>query len=106
MLKDTGTVLEVCPSSNVCLGVAPSIETHQLRGLHDAGVAVTLNSDDPPFFFTDIGQEYALAARHHGFDPKGLLDMTRRAITAGFCDDETKAAALAKVDAWAQEHLA
>ena len=47
MLKDTGTVLEVCPSSNVCLGVAPSIETHQLRGLHKAGVAVTLNSDDP-----------------------------------------------------------
>lgn len=105
MLKDTGTVLEVCPSSNVCLGVAPSIETHQLRGLHEAGVAVTLNSDDPPFFFTDIGQEYALAAQHHGFDPKGLLDITRRAITAGFCEEETKAAALAKVDAWAQEHL-
>lgn len=105
MLRDTGTVLEVCPSSNVRLHVYPTIEDHPLAKLRDAGVAVTLNSDDPPFFFTDIGQEYDLAAAHHGYNAKSLLDVTRQAISAGFCEDAVKTAALAKVDAWEKEHL-
>lgn len=104
MLRDQGIVLEVCPSSNVCLDVVTDIQSHPLGALHAAGVTVTLNSDDPPFFFTDIGQEYALANEHHGFSIPDLLDVTRTAITAGFTDDTTKQACLARVDAWQKEH--
>lgn len=103
-LKDQDITLEVCPSSNVCLGVADTITAHPLGRLRDAGVLVTINSDDPPFFFTDIGREYALAAEHHGFAPSDLLDVTRQAIRAGFCEDDVKASCLARIDAWQQEH--
>lgn len=105
MLRDTGTVLEVCPSSNVCLDVCGTIEEHPLGRLRDAGVTVTLNSDDPPFFFTDIGKEYALATAHHGYDAARLLDVTRQAIRAGFCEEDVKLRALAKIDAWEKEHV-
>ena len=50
-----GLVLEVCPGSNVALGVYPSFEAHPLPELHAAGVRVTLGSDDPPYFATSIG---------------------------------------------------
>ncbi|MEO0411038.1 MAG: adenosine deaminase [Pseudomonadota bacterium] len=103
LLKDQGITLEVCPSSNVCLGVAPTIEAHPLGKLHRAGVPITINSDDPPFFFTHIGREYDLAAQHHGFSAAALLDVTRHAIKAGFCEDDVKTSCLSRIDAWQQE---
>ena len=60
-LADRGTVLEVCPTRNVVLGLYPSYEAHPLRALRDAGVAVTLGSDDPPYWDASIGGEYAVA---------------------------------------------
>ncbi|HEX2186406.1 MAG TPA: adenosine deaminase, partial [Chloroflexota bacterium] len=59
--------LEVCPTSNVRLGVYPSLEEHPLRRLHDAGVVVTVNSDDPPLFNTTISDEVATLATAFGF---------------------------------------
>ncbi|MEM1021362.1 MAG: adenosine deaminase [Sphingomonadales bacterium] len=106
LLKEQNITLEVCPSSNVCLGVAPTIETHQLSALRAAGVPVSLNSDDPPFFFTDIGREYALAQQHHGCTDADLIDITRTALAAAFCDDATRQSCLAHIDAWEKEHLA
>ena len=55
-------VLECCPTSNVVLGLFPSYEEHPLPRLADAGVKVTLGSDDPPYFGASIGGEYAIAA--------------------------------------------
>ncbi|MBI3097954.1 MAG: GNAT family N-acetyltransferase [Planctomycetes bacterium] len=58
--------LHVCPTSNVLLGVAPTLREHPLRRLLEAGVVVTLNSDDPLLFGTDVRREYEIAAREMG----------------------------------------
>lgn len=89
-LADASTVLEVCPGSNVALGVAPDFSTHPLGQLVDAGVRVTLNSDDPPYFFTSIDNEYRQAQDAMGFDRGALLGFTRTAIEAAFVDEATR----------------
>jgi adenosine deaminase len=61
-----------------------------LRALADAGVRVTLNSDDPPFFHTSLAREYDLASRVMGFTDEALLTMTRTAIEAAFVDEATR----------------
>jgi adenosine deaminase len=80
-------VLDTCPTSNVVLGVYPSYEEHPLPVLRDAGVKVTLGSDDPPYFGATIEGEYEACAEHMGFDEDDLRDVTRTAIEAAFCDD-------------------
>jgi adenosine deaminase len=86
-LARRGTVLEVCPGSNIALGLYPDFAHHPLPQLMAAGVRVTLNSDDPPFFNTTLGQEYA----RPGFSEEVLRTITRTAIEASFADDGTKA---------------
>jgi len=89
-LAHRGTVLEVAPTSNVALGVYRSYAEHPLPRLMEAGVRVTLNSDDPPYFGTTIGQEYAVARDHFGLDDAALLTVTRTALGAAFADDELR----------------
>lgn len=89
-LADAGTVLEVCPTSNVALGVFSSYAAHPFPALRDAGVAVTLGSDDPPYFGASIGGEYAVAAEHFGLDDAALLDVTLTALDASFADAALK----------------
>ncbi|HJP21489.1 MAG TPA: adenosine deaminase [Alphaproteobacteria bacterium] len=93
-----GLVLEVCPGSNLATGVFPSAEAHPFNELRRAGVAVTLNSDDPPYFATSIGREYDFAASHFGLDEAELRAITRTALEAAFVDAETKAALLVKLE--------
>ena len=88
-------VLEVCPGSNVALGLYPDRVSHPLHRLIDAGVPVTLNSDDPPFFHTTLGTEYAEA----GLDEHALRGITRTAIAASFADAATKARLLEEIGA-------
>ena len=90
-------VLEVCPSSNLALGVFPAWEDHPLPRLRAAGVAVTLNTDDPPHFDTTLGTEYALARRVFGFSDDDLRATTRTALSAAFVDDQTRARLLDQV---------
>ncbi len=90
-LADEGIVLECCPGSNVALSVYPDFASHPFARLRAAGVKVTLNSDDPPFFHTSMGREYAIAAEHFGLDDAALLDVTRTALDAAFCDEATRA---------------
>ncbi|TPW32664.1 adenosine deaminase [Pararhizobium mangrovi] len=97
-LAETTTVLEVCPGSNVALGIAADFASHPLAELVAAGVPVTLNSDDPPYFDTSLGHEYAMAAQAMGFDDAALRRMTRTAIEAAFVDEQTRGELLAKVD--------
>jgi adenosine deaminase len=85
-LARRGTVLEVCPGSNVALGLYPDRAAHPLHRLIDAGVAVTLNSDDPPFFHTTLGNEYDKA----GLEPAALRQIARVAVAASFADETTK----------------
>jgi adenosine deaminase len=96
-LAERGLVLEVCPGSNIALGVYTSYAQHPLRALHEAGVRVTLGSDDPPYFATSIGREYAIAQEHMGFADTELLGMTRGAVDAAFADEALKAALRARL---------
>jgi adenosine deaminase len=97
-LADRGIVLEVCPSSNVSLGLFPSYEDHPLGALRDAGVRVTLGSDDPPYFGCSIGSEYAVARERIGFEEGQLRAMTWLAVEASFAEDAVKEALSARLD--------
>jgi adenosine deaminase len=90
-LAERGVVLECCPTSNVVLGVYPSYEEHPLRRLRDAGVRVTLGSDDPPYFGATIAGEYRICAERLGFSETDLREITRTAIDAAFCDENLRA---------------
>ena len=79
-LARRGTVLEVCPGSNIALGLYPDRAAHPLHRLIAAGVRVTLGSDDPPFFHTTLGTEYDKAglgeagvAGHHADGDRGVV---------------------------------
>jgi adenosine deaminase len=78
--------LEVCPTSNVVLGVFPSFEEHPFPVLRDAGIPLTLGSDDPPYFGASVGGEYAIAREHFGLGDEELVGVTRTAIEASFAD--------------------
>jgi adenosine deaminase len=97
-LAERGIVLEVCPTSNVATGVYPSYDDHPLGALREAGVRVTLASDDPAYFGATIGGEYAVARERFGFEDGELVDMTRLAVTAAFADSATKSALLERLD--------
>jgi adenosine deaminase len=96
-IADRGLVLEICPMSNIATGVFSSFEDHPLPKLMAAGVRCTLSSDDPPYFASSIGREYANAAEQFGFDEATLQGLTRTALEAAFVDEETRAALLAKL---------
>jgi adenosine deaminase len=97
-LAERGLVLEVCPTSNVATGVFDSFEPHPMRALHEAGVKVTLGSDDPPYFGCSIGSEYAVARERLGFEGEGELELiTRTAIEASFAEDALKQALLTRL---------
>jgi adenosine deaminase len=89
-LAERGTVLEVCPTSNVVLGIYPTYEEHPLPRLMEAGVRVSLGSDDPPYFGASIGGEYAVCRDRLGLDDAALRGITRTAIEAAFCEKTLK----------------
>ena len=93
-LADRGTVLEVCPTSNVVLGLYPSYRDHPLPALRAAGVPVTLGSDDPPYWDASIGGEYAVAAAEFGLGDEELREITRTALRAAFVEDDVRRALL------------
>ena len=97
-LSDHGIALEVCPSSNVATRAVASLEQHPLRAFVEAGVAVTINSDDPPMFGTTLNQEYAVAADLLGLDEAGLADLARAAVRASFAPDDVKERVLGEID--------
>jgi len=96
-LAQRGIPLEVSMTSNVLLRVAPSIEAHPLRRLIDAGVTVTLNTDDPAYFSTDLTTELHLAHDIHGLNLAELREMQRTAINVSFAPDELKRSVLAEL---------
>ena len=93
-----GVTLEVCPGSNVATGLYKSLSDHPIRNLMSAGVNVTLNSDDPPYFATTVGNEYDKAESVIGLSPDQLRGITKAAITASFAEPDIKARLLALPD--------
>ena len=96
-IAERGIVLEVCPTSNVATGVVASYADHPLGALREAGVRLTLGSDDPPYFGCSIGTEYAVARERLGPDEEKLLDMTRTAVEGSFADGGLRRALLARI---------
>jgi adenosine deaminase len=96
-LADRGVVLEVCPTSNVVLGAYPDYAAHPFPVLREAGVRVTLGSDDPPYWEATIGGEYDVARRAWGLDDEALRAVTRTAVEAAFVPDALRSSLLARI---------
>lgn len=90
--------LELCPTSNVCTKAVGSLADHPLPQLLDAGVPITLNTDDPGMFHTDLNTEYAVAARLAGLDRNGLAELARASVWHSFCPQELAERILAEID--------
>lgn len=91
-------VLDVCPTSNLRTGaVTGGIEAHPLRRLYDAGVPLTINSDDPSFFGTTLTDEYRLAAGAFGFGADDLARLVLYAAQAAFLPDDERAALVERI---------
>jgi aminodeoxyfutalosine deaminase len=93
--------LEVCPSSNIATRAVATLEEHPIRAFRDAGVVITVNSDDPPMFGTTLNREYEIAADLLGLDETGVADLARTAVRASFAEDDLKARVLAEIDDYA-----
>ena len=89
-LRIRGIGLELNPTSNARTGVCPSFAAHPLRRYVDAGLLVTLNSDDPAFFGSDIANEYLLAHTEQGFTREELRSLAANSIRASFLPDVKK----------------
>jgi adenosine deaminase len=98
-LAETGVVLEVCPGSNVALGLYPSFRAHPIAELDRRGVKVTISTDDPPFFHTTMAREYEELHRAFDWDEGQFARIARQSLDAAFCDADTKAKILKKLEA-------
>lgn len=98
MLIEREITLEVCPGSNVFLGVYPSLKDHPIERMRERGVKVTVSTDDPPFFHTTMKDEYLGLAKAHRWDEEVFADINRTALDAAFCDADTREAVLKKLE--------
>ena len=99
LLRERRIPLEVCPSSNVCSGLVPRWEDHPLPRFLEAGLVVTLNSDDPAMFGTSLQEEFLRSARCFGLGRETLIAMCRNAVNASFLDPQEKQALLDRLNA-------
>lgn len=89
-LRKTQLPLEVCPTSNICLKVFPSIQEHALPILVNEGLYVTINSDDPPMFNTSLTDEYQIICREFGYDREMVRKFINNAVEATLLPETQK----------------
>ncbi len=97
-LKERGTGLELNPTSNVRTGVCGSFAVHPLRKYFDAGLLVTINSDDPAFFGSDLENEYLLAHTLQAFNRDELRQLASNSIGASFLPESDKALWISRIE--------
>jgi aminodeoxyfutalosine deaminase len=98
-LADRGIVLEVCPTSNLRTGAVPSLAEHPLPQLVAAGVPVSLATDDPGMFDTDLDTEYRVAHEVLGLGAAAeLAEIARTGTRAAYCSGELRSRVLAEID--------
>ncbi len=90
LLKERGIALELCPSSNIKLGLFNDLQSHPFPTFFKEGINVSLNSDDPPFFSTTVGREYAIVQQAYQYSDDTMRSITKMAIDCAFVDDTTK----------------
>ena len=89
-LKERGVTIEACPVSNVKTGVIPSLREHPIRDFLDRGIGVTVNSDDPSMFGTDMNNEYLQLHSELGFTVPELFDLSLHAVDSSFLPEERR----------------
>jgi aminodeoxyfutalosine deaminase len=99
-LAEQGIPLAVCPTSNVRLGVAPSLEEHPLRRLWEAGIIVSVNTDDPGYFDCDLTGEYAIAGRLLDLDREGYGRLALNSAESSFAPDGLKEQLQSEISDW------
>ena len=100
LVAGTGVALEVCPGSNVAMGVYGSPEEVPLRQIIDAGIDVALGADDPLLFDSRLNDQYALARNELGFTDEELAELARASFRASRAPEEIRATAYKGIDAW------
>lgn len=100
-LIEAGVTLEVCPSSNVRLGVVPRLEDHPFPKLLAAGLNVTMNSDDPPMFSTTLNDEWIRCVEAFDWDVATVRQLTGNAVESAFISEARREELRKAVsDAW------
>ncbi|MCX5367635.1 adenosine deaminase [Streptomyces sp. NBC_00015] len=105
-LAEHRIALEVCPTSNIATRAVRTLDEHPIKEFVRAGVLVTINSDDPPMFGTDLDNEYAVAARLLDLDERGLAALAVNAVDASFLDEAGKARIRAEIETYTTGRLA
>lgn len=105
-LAEHRIALEVCPTSNIATRAVTDLDLHPVKEMVAAGVLVTINSDDPPMFGSDLNNEYAVAARLLDLDERGLAQLAKNAVEASFLDPAGKAKLTAEIDTYTSAWLA
>jgi len=93
--------LDVCPSSNVAIGIFPSLEAHPFTAFWREGVNMTISSDDPPFFDTTLTDVLRQVVRIAGLTRGDLAELQRRGARNSFAAPDIKAEIITMIDAWA-----
>ena len=103
-IAESGVTLEVCPGSNVFLNAKikgkglTKWADHPIQLLRDAGVKVTVSTDDPPFFKTTMTDEFDMLAQTFGWDETDFAEINQNAVAAAFCDDATRTKITKRLD--------
>lgn len=98
LMRERAVAIDACPASNAVTGAVPLGSPHPLREFFDAGLTVTLNSDDPGFFGTSLLDEYVAAAENLGFEVVELPAIAKMGFAASFAPEEQKLRWMAAVD--------
>jgi adenosine deaminase len=99
-LASRAVTLEVCPSSNVALGIATRTRDVPVRRLFEAGVPIALGADDPLLFGSRLVAQYGIARRQHGFTDAELADLARMSVLGSAAPDAVRLGVLAGIDTW------
>lgn len=99
-LAEAGTTLEVCPASNVSLGVYPRPQDVPLRQLFEAGVRIALGADDPLLFGSRLLDQYETARDVHGFSDEQIAELARMSVRGSCAPDDVRRRLLSDIDAW------
>ncbi|MCH2094525.1 MAG: adenosine deaminase [Rhodobacteraceae bacterium] len=98
-LVEKGITLEICPGSNVTLGVYTSLHQHPIAKLMDRGVKVTVSTDDPPFFHTTMRDEYLNLVKTFDWSVEHFTKLNQTALNAAFCDETTRTVIQSRLEA-------
>ncbi|HEX4221388.1 MAG TPA: adenosine deaminase [Pseudonocardiaceae bacterium] len=98
-LRDNDITVEMCPTSNICTRAVDKIADHPLPILLEHGVPVTLSTDDPGMFNTNLNQEYLLVAETFGLARGQLAEMAKAGVRAAYCDETLREELLGEIDA-------